>query len=484
MQARICTTVTGRTMRELRARRDAVRGADLVEMRLDHASDPDPAAALDGRRLPVVVTCRPRWEGGAFDGAEEDRRRLLARALELGAEYVDIESRAGFDSLIRARGGRNIVLSLHDFGGAPEDLAERWRGLCGSGAAVVKLAVRARRLTDTLRLLDLPATSGEQAQVLVAMGPAGAVSRLLPDRFGSAWTYAGDGVAPGQIGLGRLLDEFRVRQVGADTAVYGLLGAPVEHSLSPAMHNAAFAAAGHDAVYVPLEAADVDDFWSLARRLRLRGASVTAPFKEQVLARLDRRDPLVEQVGAANTLRATDNGWSGCNTDVPGFLEPLEQRIALDGCRAAVLGAGGVARAVAVALASRGARVIICARNPRRAAAVAELVGGAAGPLAPRAGSWDVLVNATPAGTWPAVHESPLPDGPFDGRLVYDLVYNPRETRLLAAARAAGCATLGGLPMLVAQAQRQFTWWTGIPAPAAVMRRAAERRLEAERGNR
>ena len=479
MQARLCATVTGETMRELRARRDGASGADLVELRLDHARDPDVDGALAGRRAPVVVTCRPAWEGGRFRGSEEERRRILERALELGAEYVDVEWRAGFDDLIRARNGRNIVLSSHDFDGVPADLAARYRAMCATGAEVVKLAVRAGSLTDTLALMDLPAPDRGRSHVLVAMGPAGLASRLLPDRFGSCWTYAGDGVAPGQIGLQRMRDEFRVREVTPNTELYGLLGAPVGHSLSPAMHNAGFDAIGRDAVYVPLEAADVDDFWAFAERLQLRGASVTAPFKEQVLAGLAGREPLVEQVGAANTLRLHAGGWRGRNTDVPGFLQPLEGRIALDVCRSVVLGAGGVARAVAVALAGRGARVCICARNERKAAAVARLVGAESAPLPPRAGSWDLLVNTTPVGTYPDVEATPLPDGPFDGQVVYDLVYNPRETRLLADAGAAGCTTIGGLPMLVAQACGQFEWWTGSAAPVDVLRQAAERRLAA-----
>ena len=164
---------------------------------------------------------------------------------------------------------------------------------------------------------------------------------------------------------------------------------------------------------------------------------------------------------------------------MPGFLQPLEDNIALDGCRAAVLGAGGVARAAAVALAGRGARVSVCARNVGKARSVADLAGGEAAPLPPRAGSWDLLVNTTPIGTHPDVDATPLPDGPFDGQVVYDLVYNPRETRLMAAARAAGCTAIGGLPMLVAQAWRAVEWWTGTAAPADVFRQAAERRLAA-----
>lgn len=465
-------------MAELRARRDAADGADLVELRLDQARDPDAAAALAGRRTPVVVTCRPAWEGGGFRGSEEERRRLLEHALELGADYVDLEWRAGWDDLVRARRGRNVVLSTHDFERMPGDLADRYRALRATGAEMVKLAARAGSLTEALTLLEVGA--GEPGRVLVAMGPAGTVSRVLPDRFGSAWTYAGDGVAPGQIGLRRMLDEFRVRSVSDATRLYGVLGAPVGHSLSPAMHNAAFAAAGCDAAYLPLEAASADDFWTFARTMGLRGASVTAPFKEAVLPGLAATDALLRRVGAANTLRAGERGWEGINTDVPGFLEPLAGRLELRGSRATVLGAGGAARGVAVALDGAGARVTVCARNVERAAGVARLVGGNAGGLPPQAGSWDLLVNTTPVGTAPGVGDSPLPGGAFDGQLVYDLVYNPATTRLLAEASAAGCGVLGGLPMLVAQAVRQFEWWTGRAAPREVFAAAAQRRLAAD----
>jgi 3-dehydroquinate dehydratase/shikimate dehydrogenase len=144
--------------------------------------------------------------------------------------------------------------------------------------------------------------------------------------------------------------------------------------------------------------------------------------------------------------------------------------------RASVIGAGGAARAVAIALGSRGAQVTVHARRIEAAQAVADLTGATATLDAPRAGGWDLLVNATPVGTTPRVNETPF-SGPFDGRLVYDLVYNPPATRLLREARAAGCETLGGLDMLVAQAARQIAWWTGCEPDQETMRRAAERRL-------
>ena len=473
----VCATVTGATTAELRANRDRVRGADLVELRLDYVDRPDVAAALAGRTTPAIVTCRPAWEGGRFTGSERERLDLLRAALAAGAEFVDVEWRAEFRPLVRRHGGDRIVLSCHDFDGIPDDVGERYRAMRATGAAVVKVAAATRSLCDTLALAALGRGGPDERRVVIGMGPAGVPSRVLAGRFGSCWTYAGDGVAPGQIDLARLREEFRFPAITSRTGIYGVVGAPVGHSLSPAMHNAGLAAAGIDAVYLPLEARDVDDFVQFSAAVPLRGASVTAPFKEALAALVPDVDPVGRQVGAINTVRCGDTGWQGLNTDVPGFLETLLGRMRLPGARAAVLGAGGAARAVAVALAGEGAAVAICARDAAKGAAAAAAVGVAAGEYPPPAGSWDLLVNTTPAGTWPDVEATPLPGGTFTGRLVYDLVYNPATTRFLADAAAAGCETIGGLEMLVAQAVRQFTWWTGRRPSGPRFREAAEREL-------
>ena len=477
-RTRLCATVIAETTSALRARRDAQAGADLVELRLDTVADPDVAGALADRAQPVVVTCRPAWEGGAFAGSEVERRRILLDACRLGAEYVDVEQRAEFAAeLLDVRGGRGVVLSFHDFDGVPADLEARYRSLRATGAEVVKIAATAGSLAEALRVARLG--SDGEPRVLIGMGAAGIPTRVLAGRFGSCWTYAGEEVAPGQIDLARMRGQFRFPHISDGTDVYGVLGSPIGHSLSPAMHNAGFRAHGIDAVYLPLEAAGVEDFLAFADAVGLRGASVTAPFKEAIAPHMVEQDAICSAIGAVNTLRRLDSGaWEGLNTDVPGLLAPLAGRMALAGARATVLGAGGVARAAAFALHGEGAEVTVCARRPERAAAVAEVAPGArAAPLPPRPGSWDLLVNTTPLGTWPATGRSPLPDGPFDGRLVYDFVYNPLQTRLMADAARAGCGTIGGLDMLVAQAMRQFAWWTGETPSAALFRREAEHDL-------
>ena len=457
-------------MAELLAARDAVAGADMVELRLDGVADVNVRAAVAGRSLPVIATCRPTWEGGRFDAGEDLRRTLLIEALEAGAEYVDVEWRAGFADVI-ARDPSRIVLSSHDFQGVPPDLAARATQMRQAGAATIKIAITARRLSEVLTLLPIAA---EGNAVVIAMGDAGVPSRLLASRFGSPWTYAGSAVAPGQIPASRMLDEFRFRTIGAGTAIYGVVGNNVLHSLSPVMHNAAFEAAGLDAVYVPLRAADFEDFLAFADAMTVEGASVTIPFKLDALRAASFADALTRAVGAANTLRRTDAGWDAANTDVQGFLDPLEAVYpgSLKGARAAVLGAGGAARAVTVALASRGARVTVHARRREQGDDVAMGCGAEPGAWPPPPGSWDLLVNCTPLGGPSARDETPLPAGPFGGRLVYDLTYGDGLTPLLRDARNAGCLTLDGLPMLVAQAERQFEWWTGKRPVDGVMKAA------------
>jgi 3-dehydroquinate dehydratase/shikimate dehydrogenase len=466
-------------MEELRRARDAAAFADMVEVRLDAVDRPDAIGAIEGRRRPVLVTCRAAWEGGGFQGSEEERERILSEAQAAGAEYVDVEARADFASAItRRRRGRGIVLSLHAFGEPPADIIERARAMRSTGVEVVKIAIEGQRLGDMLPLLDLASRTdfvdrdGMNGHVLLAMGQPGVPTRVLAARLGNRWTYAGDGVAPGQMPAARLLGEFGFRRIRPDATLYGVVGNPIAHSLSPVMHNAGFSALGLNAVYVPLQAGDVDDFVTFARQTQMGGASITAPFKVGMLSKVDEVDEMGRRVGAINTLVVRDGRWIGANTDVDGFLSPLVGRMALKRARATVLGAGGAARAVAVALGSQGAAVTVCARQQAAARDVAALADGVAGTWPPRPGSWDVLINATSSGSGGPV-DDPMNGVPLDGEIVFDLVYSPARTPLLERAAREGCLTIGVIEMLVAQAERQFELWTGVRPPAGLFSVAA-----------
>lgn len=476
----LCVTVIAATMEELRRRRDEAANADLVELRLDTVDRPDVAGALADRKSPVIVTCRPAWEGGQFKGSEEERHRILSAAWEGGAELVDVEWRAPFRDLVTPTRALRTVLSSHAFDAplSESELGELLAAMSATGVAVIKVAMRTDRLSDTLPLLTLGSRAHEQGRVLIGMGPAGVVTRVCAARFGSRWTYAGPLDEAGQVSTTSMVEEYGFRRIGPETQLYGVVGRPVGHSLSPVMHNAGFRTASLDAVYLPLEARDWDDFERFAEAFDVRGVSVTAPYKRDAFRVASERDATSTASEAVNTLRRNDGAWVARNTDVQGFLAPLGGR-SLTNVRVSVLGAGGAARAVAIGLRDSGARVTLHARRSTEGADVARSVGVAAGPWPPDPGTWDLLVNATPFGTAPAWDQSPMQGEPLTGSTVYDLVYNPEETRVLKDARAAGCEVIGGLDMLVAQACEQFRWWTGVEPSPAAFREAAAKTLRA-----
>jgi len=465
-------------------RQAAKDGADLVELRLDLMSKPDVDALLVGRPLPVMVTCRPVHAGGGYKGSKEERLALLRRATELGAEYVDAEP--DIVPLLRGYGSAQVVASYHDFNGMPEDLPAVHRALVATGADVVKIAVSARRIEDNLPLFSL-LRQADVPTIALAMGEAGLLSRVLQGRFGGHLTFTapngGQAAAPGQPELSDMLEMYRVHDIGPDTALYGVIANPVGHSLSPAMHNAAFREIGLDAVYLPLLVEEPRSFIQSFVPLGFRGFSVTIPHKQAVMAVLDEVEPLAQRIGAVNTVVVRDGRLCGYNTDVAGALRSIEETlpagISLDGMNALLIGAGGLGRALAFGLTDAGARLTIANRSFERAQQLAAEVGAEAVPLDRLADlKPDLLLQTTSVGMSPNVGESVVPYEMLrPGLIVYDAVYNPLQTRLLREAEQARCLTISGLGHFVNQGARQFELWTGRPAPREVMRQAVLQRL-------
>jgi shikimate dehydrogenase len=268
-----------------------------------------------------------------------------------------------------------------------------------------------------------------------------------------------------------------VRSIGPSTRVYGILGRDILRSLSPAIHNRAFSERGLDAVYVPLQADSLDSFLEARDGLELAGFSITRPWKSDLLASLEagQVEPSAAQAGSVNTVVVRGGRMYGSSTDGDGVLVPLRHHLAVAGRPVTIVGAGGAARAAAFALVGVGARVRVLARRPEQAAAVAADVGCDHGALdALDQSLWDVLINATPVGSGARPGESPVPSSSLrPGAVVFDMVYEPRDTPLLCAAREAGCRTIDGVEMLVAQAVGQFETWTEVPAPVEAMTDAA-----------
>jgi shikimate dehydrogenase len=262
--------------------------------------------------------------------------------------------------------------------------------------------------------------------------------------------------------------------INGSTGLYGIIGKPVSHSLSPAMHNGAFAALGLNKVYLPFEVADVAGAMIGLRALGIRGASVTIPHKQAVIPHLDAIEPVAARIGAVNTLVVEDGRLKGYNTDWLGANRALAEKMALAGQRVLILGAGGSARAIGFGLLEAGADIIIASRTPETGRALAGELGCQWVPLA-EAGALpaDALVNATSVGMTPHPEQSPVAREVLAGfRVVMDIVYAPLETRLLREARAAGCQIVDGLAMLLYQGAAQFELWTGRAAPIEVMRKA------------
>ena len=487
---RLCVALVEKgTDTMLEAMRGLPREVDMVELRLDAMASCELERLLSGRDRPVIVSNRPERGGGFSDRPERERLGALRRAAELGAEYVDVELDA-VDELGALPGATAKIVSYHNFAETPYNLDTIFRRIKAVEPAVVKITAKARDMADVARVLDLlRRRAGDTPLIALSMGEEGLPTRVLAAKFGAFLTFAsresGLESAPGQAPYSEMLGMYRFHQVDAATTLYGVIGNPVAHSMSPAAHNAALAALDINAVYLPFKVTDPALFLDQFEPLGLRGASVTIPYKEAALGLMDEADELARRVGAVNTVKLSEGRRYGCNTDVSAAVRSVEAAAAraglgpLGALDVLLVGAGGAARAIAYGLHGRVGRLSIANRTAERGQRLAkELDADPYGldevaDLAP-----DVLINATSVGMWPGVNECPVPDGALRaGMVVFDSVYNPIRTELLKRAEAAGATVASGVDWFVNQAAAQFELWTGQGAPREVMRRELEHRL-------
>jgi len=439
--------------------------ADVIELRLDYIRDFDLKKLLSSKKRPVIVTCRPKRQGGLYDGPEEKRLAVLQDAMRAGADYVDVE----YDCIDRLQktGDCKLIVSYHNFDGAPDDLSDIYWRMSSSFADIVKVAVQVTDVLDNAVLFDILMHAAKPT-IALGMSEGGVPSRVLAPKFGGFLTYAslaeGKESAPGQVTAQELIDFYKFRRINADTKIYGVVGKPVYHSVSPYLFNSLFAETGHKGVYLFFEVEDVGRFVSVMRRYDIGGFSVTIPHKEKALDAVDEVAGAARDIGALNTIAKKDDTLYGFNTDMEAAVCAIEDGLGgkLSGKRVLLLGAGGAARAVCYGLKRAGARLTILNRTVSRGRQLAERAGCAWGPLE-RAGEvdYDILVNCTSTGMSPKTDESPVPaEFLREGTLVFDAVYTPVETRLLREARAAGAKTVSGLEMFIRQAALQFEIWT------------------------
>lgn len=476
----------------------ANREGFLVELRLDNYSDLsmamlDRALRVFGPR--TVVTYRHPAEGGNNPKASDSERlSYLQYAADRSVRYVDIELRTPDLPLFR-KGDSKLIVSFHDF--APkkstDEIAIPAANLPAYRVAdVMKFAVFPETI-DVTRLslksmaaaerdrASRPKETREKRTIDICMGEAGMWTRILGPVFGSPLTYArgegAPGTAPGQLTWRELDDTYRFRQIQPGWPVYGVIGNPVGHSLSPLLHNTAFRELGIPGIYVPFKVDGdpirfVRDF---APDLGLKGVSITIPHKEAVWGEIAELDTLTKNIGAVNTLSYRDGKWHATNTDAIAAADALEAEAkSLAGKNVVILGAGGAARAAAFGIKARGAEIFVLNRTRERAESLARACGGRAISFAEmRSTKIDAIVNTTPIGMHPNVDASPLEKDQIPkGSIVFDTVYNPLRTKLLNLAAERGCKTVEGWTMFLGQGIRQFELWTGKKAPREVMEKA------------
>lgn len=520
--APICVVI-GRTrhkMVQAEIQHAAKQGAGFIELRLDYlAKAPDFKRLLANKPCELLATVRRMEDGGRWTNTEEARQTLLRQAIVAGFDWIDLETDVA-DKIPRFRNVRRIV-SYHNMQEVPQDLEKIHESMCAQDADLVKIAVRAQSPLDNLRVLALMRNPPKPTLAL-CMGDMGLLSRILGRKFGAPFAYGAfnkeRSLAPGLLTFDDLKRVYHYSHINEFTQVFALLGDPVAHSMSPLIHNTAFRALGLNAVYVPIRVprAELPTVLEKLQEIPVQGYSVTIPHKEAAAVLATHRDGPVERTQAANTLvRGVSSGFIAYNTDYQGALESLLNHLnpaatpsgpaptniiteaslqanpaahlplSLQGASSLadrsvlILGAGGVARAIASAMHAQRAIVTLANRTAERAQKLAEEVGCKFVEWSARQSVIaDLLINCTSIGMHPNVDESPIHASYLhQGLIVFDSVYNPESTLLIKEARARGCSVLTGVDMFVRQAALQFELFTGKKPPLDLMRNVVRQAL-------
>ncbi|KAK4803497.1 hypothetical protein SAY86_003314 [Trapa natans] len=508
----LCTPLMCTTVEEMliEMKKAEEVGGDLVEIRLDCMKDFNPPRDLE-TLIMQLLTDFPRTqhsrrvrEGGQYKGDENRRLDALRLAVELGAGYVDIELEVVAHDFINSIQGKKrdnfkLIVSYHNFHStpSPEAIGDLVARIQATGADIAKISTMAQDITDCARIFQITVHS-EIPIIGIATGERGLISRILSPKFGGYLTYGalegGEPSAPGQPTAKDLLELYNFRLIRPHTKVYGNIGKPVGHSKSPLLFNAAFKSVGLNAVYLHFLVDDIEKFLKTYSAMDFAsGCSCTMPHKEVALKCMDEIDPIAKEIGAINNIvRRPDGTLAGFNTDYIGAITAIEDGLrGLNGATPAtvsplagkllvVLGAGGAGKSLAYGAAQKGARVIVANRTFERAKELAEKVGGKALTLEevqnfhPEEGM--VLANATSVGMKPKIEETPLAKHALKHySLVFDVIYTPKDTRLLKEARETGAAIVYGTEMLIRQGFVQYKNFTGLPAPEGLFRQLIEK---------
>lgn len=470
------------------------RGSKFIELRLDFL-----AKAVDFKRLlphkqcPWVATLRRPQDGGRWPGTEDDRQAVLRQAIVSGFEWVDLET--DIADKIRRYGACKRIVSYHNMQETPDDLEERYAAMLKQDADVYKLAVMTNTPTDVARVLAIQKTAPKPT-VCFGMGEVGFPTRFTALKFGAPFIYAAfnkeRGIAPGLPSVEDFKTTYPVRSIAPDTDFYGVAGDPIGHSYSPILHNHMYLRGRTRAIYLPFRVpkGTLADMVQAFEAVPVSGYSVTIPHKEDAAQLAADSAPFVKASGAANTLVRRPNGdYFADNTDYTAAVESLKEHLVthptdgvvtqLNQLSVLLLGAGGVARAIAHGLHREGAHLTVAARTDQKAVKLAEEVHCKVIDWHGRHSVYyDVVVNCTPVGMHPNVNESPFhPSALAPGKLVFDTVYTPEQTLLVKEAKSRGCQVVTGVDMFVRQAARQIELFTGLHPDVEKMREVMRKAL-------
>ena len=512
-------------------------GAEMLELRTDYLENLsvdlvknliDQVRAAKGSPIRLIVTCRDKQQGGALAYPQQLRIDVLTTALKAGAEFVDVE----FENFLRTEnqerimvalsqsGKGRLILSTHNFKTKFENINKIYRNILAAyPGAIPKLVYTANHINDCFEAFDLLYRASSK-QIVFCMGEAGLISRIIAKKLNSFVTFASideqSATAPGQLTLKQLKELYRYEHINSDTELFGVIADPVEHSLSPAIHNACFADKGMNKLYLPLLVGGGQDKFNefldnviLRKWLNFKGFSVTIPHKQNALnyakATSARHqtgshlplvgsfiEPLAEKIGAVNTLVVGAGGkLAAYNTDYAAALDSITsarrggkiKKASLKNLPVAVIGAGGVARAIVAGLSDAGARIKIYNRTVKKAEKLAADFSCEFTSLDDLQNlDAKLLINCTSVGMHPNVDATPVPKEYLKkGMVIFDTVYNPAQTLLLKQAKRKKIKIIDGLTMFINQAAAQFKLFTSQNANIKLMRKTISDSLSSKK---
>jgi 3-dehydroquinate dehydratase/shikimate dehydrogenase len=476
--AEICLSLSGSTLDEWIDQLEADRRHySMVELRMDLLDDPnDPnlkllTGNLNKAKIPFIWTVRYEAEKGQFKGSEEERLKLLQKGVEHGATYIDVELQSNLAHKLELGQSKKLI-SFHNFEALPQNLEELLIAMQSCKPHLIKLAFQIKNTSELRRVLELYKMPLPCPLIAIAMGEYGEASRLLPIHLGMPWTYAsssiGDATAPGQFTAKELSELYRLPEANNETSLYCVIGNPISHSLSPAIHNQHYKKHHFNALYGRIKVDDMVEFYKIADLLNLQGVSVTVPHKESIPQFCEKSDP-IKTIGSANTLLREGDHWEVRNTDIEAAIESILCYLPAGMIpRVLILGAGGVARALAHGMYHKGWKLSISNRSTEKAEKLSkELTGCEWVHWDDRAAhGFDVVVNGTSLGMSPNIHQSPMHfDGSHSGLIVFDTVYTPEMTLFLKEAKESGAMIITGREMFYRQAALQHSHWFKTAPP-------------------